>query len=899
VFGGDLIGRQFGSYVVESRLGAGGMGEVFRARDTKLGREVAIKVLPATFSADPERRSRFEREARVLATLNHPHIGAIYGLEYADGVPALILEFVDGETLAEHLMSSAQAPGRGLPVARALTIANQIAEALDAAHERGIVHRDLKPSNVVLTGDGSVKVLDFGLAKAMSDDEAAAPGLGTTRTGVVMGTPAYMSPEQAKGSKVDKRADIWAFGCVLFEMLAGRRAFAGDSAAETLAAVLHHEPPLAALPSDTPADARIVVSRCLERDLKQRFRDIGDVRLALAGAFTRDVGAAVPRSTGAAAPRLWRRAVPVLSALVVGAVVTAIATLFQGQPPAPQVTRLSLEATGTTALNVNGFERDLTITPDGSRVIYVGDRGRQIFVRALDSLEPQALVNGAALKSPFVSPDGRWVGFVENVASLKKVPIAGGPSIPVAEIDAVIRGAAWLTDNTIVFATNRTAGLQRVSADGGMPTPLTKPDDARNEFAHLWPHLLPDGRALLYTALARTGGLAAAKVRLLDLQTNMSSDLLAGASNALYVTSGYLAYIAGATLWAVPFDLNRRATFGTAVPLLKQVVTTSNGAGLFAASANGTLVYAHASDFDPLTSSLNWIDRKGRVERIPAPPRAYAQPQLSHDGTRVVAATVRDPEVNLWVWDLTQRILTRITTDAALDLQPTWTPDDRWIVFGSNRGGGRQSLWRQASDGTGNPERLTQAAFLHGAPAVTSDGQHVLFSELTADGGGDTMRLTLATKQVTPVLHDRFQEIHAEISPDRRWLAYDSNRSGRWETYVQPYPITGSARSQVSTEGGQGPAWARDGRELFYTTPDNALWSVPVPAAGSTWRAGQAARVLAPGQSRLTVGGARNYDPAPNGRFLVIGPPATAPKPPLLVVVQHWDQEVRSRVPAK
>ena len=849
------------------------------------------------FSADPERRSRFEREARVLATLNHPHIGAIYGLEYADGVPALILEFVDGETLAEHLMSGAQAPGRGLPVARALTIANQIAEALDAAHDRGIVHRDLKPSNVVLTSDGSVKVLDFGLAKAMSDDEAA-PDLGATRTGVVMGTPAYMSPEQTRGSKVDKRADVWAFGCVLFEMLAGRRAFPGDTAAETLAAVLHHEPPWTALPADTPAVARMVLTRCLEKDLKQRVRDIGDVRLALAGAFT-DAGATVPRSPDATALPVWRRAVPVLAALAVGAVVTAIATRFPGQPPAPQVTRLSLEASGTTALNVNGAERDLTVTPDGSRVIYVGDRGRQIFVRALDSLEPQPLVNGAALRSPFVSSDGRWVGFVENVASLKKVPIAGGPSIPVAEIDAVIRGAAWLPDNTIVFATNRTAGLQRVSADGGTPTMLTKPDDARNEFAHLWPQLLPDGRALLYTALARTGGLPAARVRLLDLQTNASSDVLAGASNALYVSSGHLAYIAGATLWAVPFDLDRRATFGTAVPVLKSIVTTGNGAGLFAVSRNGTLVYAHASGFDPLAATLNWIDRQGRVETIPAPPRPYAQPQLSHDGTRVVAATVRDPEVNLWVWDLTQRILTRITTDAALDLQPTWTPDDRWIVFGSNRGGGRQSLWRQASDGTGNPERLTQAAFLHGAPAVTPDGQHVLFSELTADGGGDTMQLTLATKQVTPVLHDRFQEIHAEISPDGRWLAYDSNRSGRLETFVQPYPITGSARWQVSTEGGQSPAWSRDGRELFYATPDNALWSVPVPAAGSTWRAGQPVRVLEPGQSRLSVGTARNYDPAPDGRFLVIGPPATAPKPPLLVVVQHWDQELRSRVPAK
>jgi serine/threonine-protein kinase len=852
-----------------------------------LGRHVAVKVLQPAFAGDSHWRARFDREARLLAALDHPHIGTIYGIEECDGMPALVLALVEGETLTERLVQGA------MPPADALEYARQIAEALEAAHDKGIIHRDLKPANIKITPGGTIKVLDFGLAT-----EPASPGDGLTQTGVVMGTPAYMSPEQAKGSKADKRADIWAFGCLLFEMLAGRPAFAGETTAETLASVLHHEPPWAALPPDTPASARIVLTRCLEKDPKQRVRDIGDVRLALAGAFTPDAAVAVPRLTVGAAPPLRRRAVPVLAALVIGAALTGIATRVWEPRPAPQATRLSLEATGTTALNVNGAERDLTITPDGSRVIYVGDGGRQIFVRALDNLEAQSLVTGRTLRSPFVSSDGRWVGFVEDLASLKKVPIAGGPAISVTQIDAVIRGAAWLPDNTIVFATNRTAGLQRVSADGGKPTTLTKADDARNEFAHLWPQLLPDGRGLLYTALARTGGLAKAKVRLLDLQTNTSSDLLDGATNAMYVSSGHLAYVAGESLWAVPFDVDRRATFGTAVPLLKEVVTTGNGAGLFAISSNGTLVYAHASGFDPLANTLNWIDRQGRVETIPAPPRAYAQPRLSHDGKRVVATNVRDPEVNLWVWDLTQRILTRVTTDAALDVQPTWTPDDRWIVFASNRGGGRQSLWRQASDGTGNPERLTQAAFLQGAPSVTPDGQHVLFSELTVDGGGDTMQLTLATKQITPVLRDRFREILAEVSPDGRWLAYNSNRSGQAEVYVQPYPITDRARWQVSTAGGQNAAWSRDGRELFYITPDNALMSASVRATGSTWRAGQPVRVLEPGEWSRGASTARHYDPGPDGRFLVIGRPSPAPKPPLLVVVQHWDEELKSRVPS-
>jgi serine/threonine-protein kinase len=888
-----LTGRRFGAYLVQERIGEGGMGEVYRARDTKLGRDVAIKVLPTAFAQDPGRIARFEREARVLAALDHPHIGAIHGVEESDGIQALVLGFVAGETLAERL---ARGP---LQVGDALEHAKQIAAALEAAHDKGIVHRDLKPANIKITPAGIVKVLDFGLAKAdgvlLAEGPVEAQRARTSRSGLVLGTPGYMSPEQARGQPVDKRTDIWAFGCVLYEMLAGRPAFAGDTVSDTIAAILDREVDWGTLPDATPASVRRLLSRCLAKQTAHRLHDIADATLELDEAMTPAVSQAV-----AAARPLRRRAVPVLAALVAGAVITALAILVQEPRPVPQVTRLSLEATGSTALHVNGFERDLTITPDGSRVIYIGDRGRQIFVRALDNLEPQSLVTGAVLRNPFVSPDGQWVGFVEDLASLKKVPVAGGPAIFVAMIDGVIRGAAWLPDNTIVFATNRTAGLQRVSP-GGTPTMLTRPDDARNEFTHLWPQLLPDGRALLYTVIARTGGLAAAKVRLLDLQTNRASDVLDGATNAMYVSSGHLAYVAGATLWAVPFDLDRRAVFGTAVPLLDQVVTTGNGAGLFAASTTGTLVYAHASGFNPLGRTLNWIDRQGRVETIPAPLEAYTQPRLSHDGTRVVAVVAREPEANLWVWDLTRRILTRITTDAALDIQPAWTPDDRWIVFASNRGGGRQSLWRQASDGSGNPERLTQTAFVQGTPTVTPDGQHVLFSQVTADGSRDIMLLTLATSQVTPVLRDRFTKNLAEVSPDGRWLAYNSNRSGRVEVYVQPYPITGAARWQISNGGGQSPTWARNGRELFYTTPDETLMSVSVQAAGTTWSAGQPVRVLEPGPWGFnTSRPSRHFDPAPDGRrFLVHGPPNTAPNPPLLVVAQHWDEELKSRVPAK
>ena len=471
----NLIGRQIGPYRVESQLGAGGMGEVYRARDTKLGRDVAIKILPRVVGADPDRRARFEREARLLATLNHPHIGAIYGLEELDGDAG-------ARAGAGRGRDAGRAPGATGRCFRSTT-RSAIAQS-DRRGARGGAregHRAPR-SEAGATSRSRRTASSRSLTSAWRRRQVDVSGSDAVptarrRTGVVSrDTPAYMSPEQAQGQKVDKRADIWAFGCVLFEMLAGRRAFAGETTAETLAAVLHHEPPWAALPSDTPAGARMVVTRCLEKDLKQRVRDIGDVRLALAGAFTPYAGAAVPRSTVAAAPPLRRRAVPVVAALVIGAVVTAIAIRLQESRPAPQVTRLSLEATGTTALHVNGVEQDLTITPDGSRVIYVGDGGRQIFVRALDNLEPQSLVTGAVLRSPFVSPDGRWVGFVEDFASLKKVPIAGGPAIAVALIDAIIRGAAWLPDNTIVFATNRN---RRAAACVGRRWHADDADEAR------------------------------------------------------------------------------------------------------------------------------------------------------------------------------------------------------------------------------------------------------------------------------------------------------------------------------------------------------------------------------------------------------------------------------------
>jgi serine/threonine protein kinase len=908
--GDDLIGRYIGAYRVTSKLGAGGMGEVFRAHDTKLGRDVAIKILPRAFDTNPERRARFEREARMLATLNHPNIGTIYGLEDAHGTSALILELIEGETLAERLTRIKLAADDGMPAAEAVTIARQIADALEAAHERGIVHRDLKPANIKFTSDGSVKVLDFGLAKAMSDSEPADVSQSpkakdaATRTGVVMGTAAYMSPEQAKGEKVDKRSDIWAFGCVLYEMLSARPAFARATGAETLAAVLNREPDWNALPRTLSAVVRMVLERCLQKDPKERLRDIGDVRLALTGAFTSAPPPSATLSTASTHRSLWRRASPVAASLVVGGLLTSAAMQFGGSRNSVQVTRLSLTTSGAAALSESGNYRNVAITPDGLRVVYVGDSGRQLFVRALDQVEPVVLATSSVLRSPFISPDGQWVGFEEGVNTLKKVPIAGGPAITLAEIDGIMRGATWLPDNTIVFATNiARTGLQRISADGGMPTQLTTPDAARNEYEHVWPEALPGGTALLYTIIGRTGGLGAAKVAIQDLQANQSTDLFSGGSNAVYVPTGHLVYVAGGALWGIPFDLRRRATFGTAVPILKEMLTTGTGAGEFAVSANGTLVYGYGPGYDPLARTLSWVDRQGNQEQLPAPPHSYLQPRISNDGTRIVTATLRGPESNIWVWDMPRQILTRVTTGAALDIQPTWSSDDRWIVFVSQRDGGFQNLWRQSADGTGVPEQLTHTRNGLANASVTPDGMRVIFTQRTTSGDNEIVELALDdTRRITPLVQARISTGGGVLSPEGRWLAYHSNISGRLEIYVRPYPNTEAGRWQVSTAGGQKPMWSRDEKELFFTAANGTLMGVKVEATRTPWAASPPVKVLEPGYWSSSTQFGPQIDVSPDGRrFLVVTAPRVDPAvaAPHLVLVQHWDEELKARVPLK
>jgi eukaryotic-like serine/threonine-protein kinase len=902
-------GTRLGPYEVAAQIGVGGMGEVYRATDSNLKRSVAIKVLPASVSGDADRLARFQREAEVLAALNHPNIAAIYELERTPDFTALVMELVEGEDLSERIARGA------IPIDEALPIVMQIAEALEAAHEQGIIHRDLKPANIKLRPDGTVKVLDFGLAKALEPMSAPSPNITASPTittpammtgiGVILGTAAYMSPEQAKGRPADKRADIWALGCVLYEMVTGRRAFSGEDVAETLAHILTKEPDWTALPASTPTPIRRLLRRCVEKDRKRRLADAADARLEMdeALASSGDAGSAgLPMQVAA-----WARPLPWA---LVGALGAGLALAFVLWAPwrqtAPlRVTRATITFSGPTALTLNGNGRDFALSPDGTHLVYVGNNGTQLFVRALDALEPVAIasVGGAGIRYPFVSSDGQWVGFYNvNTFSLEKVAITGGAPTTIAKVDGAVRGATWAADDSITFATlNGDTGLQRVSARGGSIDVLTRPDREHGEADHLWPEFLPGGRAVLFTITSQTGGLDTATVVVRDLRTGAQTILVRGGSDAHYVPSGHLVYIAAGALRAIPFDLNRLETHGSAVSMLPLLSTTVAGAGDLAVANDGTLVYVDLPGGVTVNArTLVWVDRTGKEEAIGAPPRAYNQPRLSPDGTRV-AVWSNDQTSDIWIWDLERKTLTPLTLDPGEDQHPLWTHDGQRIIFTSNRGGVR-NLWWQAADGNGEAERLTknnEAGYPNG---ITPDGTAVVFHENMGTRGRDLLQLALdETRRVTPLLATTFDEREGVVSPDGRWLAYESNMAGSTEIFVRPFPNVSDGQLRVSTAGGTRAMWARSGKELFYIGGDGSLLQVSVEAKGATLNFRAPIKLF---EQRYFVGGnsGRTYDVSPDGqRFLMIKGPGTetSTASPTLILVQHWDTELKRLVPTK
>ncbi len=896
----EALPRTMGNYRVLQKLDEGGMGEVYLAHDTRLGRDVAIKVLPDLFASDQERLARFDREALVLASLNHPHIAQIYGLEDADGIHALVLELVEGPTLADRI---AEGP---IPLDDALPIARQIAEAMEAAHDAGVIHRDLKPANIKVTPEGTVKVLDFGLAKALGpvgqgsssggDDTSESPSrrAAVTRVGAIMGTAAYMSPELAKGKTADRRADIWAFGCVLYEMLSGKPAFEETTVSDTLASVIAREPDWTALPATTPAAINTLLRRSLKKDRRARLPDIAMARIEIDDVLTAPVGDIM--GVVARAPRLaWQRPlrVAVAAAVIAGALSSLVVWSLTrpGQAVPRDVRRFRLALPSTQQLT-RFYRHVIALSPAGTHLAYIAN-GR-LYLWVMGQLDATSLPGISGPGEPVFSPDGQWVAFHAD-GSLKKVSTSGGAPVTLCEAVNPF-GMSWGSDESILFGQGP-EGIFRVPGTGGPRERVISMEEG--EWAH-GPQLLPDGETVLFTR--GTGdGWDEAQIVVESLATGERRVLVDGGTDARYVPTGHLVYGRAGTLLAVPFDLVNLEVTGAPVSMVESI-GQGTGTLQFGVSGDGSLAYVPAASVRrPRT--LVWVDREGREEPVAVEPRSYLYPRISPDGERV-ALDVRDEEGDIWIWTLGRESLTRFTFDSGGDEYPVWTPDGQRIVFASHRTGMENIFWK-ASDGTGTVERLTDSPSNQVPQSVSPDGKWVVFREASAPGGYDLGLVSLAPDHVSELLFQtRFRERNGRIAPDGRWLAYQSDESGQDEVYVRPFPSVAEGRWQISTGGGTQPVWARSGRELFYVALSGRLMAVPIQT-GSTFGVGTPEELFATpevgGQFDTVQGLGTTYDVAPDGqRFLMVRPIAQTEDgmvPTHIVVVENWHQELLERVP--
>ena len=888
------VGSRLGPYRVTAKIGEGGMGEVYRARDTKLDRDVALKVLPQAFTDDPDRLARFEREAKVLASLNHPNIGHIYGLEEAEGQKALVLELVEGPTLADRI---AQGP---IPVDEALPIAKQIAEALEAAHEAGVIHRDLKPANIKVRDDGTVKVLDFGLAKALDTtpqgDPSQSPTLtaAATQMGVIMGTAAYMSPEQARGKTVDKRADIWSFGAVLFEMLTGERAFQGEDVSVTLADVIRADLSWEKLPSDLPPGLATYLRRCLEKQPSQRIRDIGDVRLAMEGAFE-TTGGAPSEPIVAPSLHVWQRPAVVALAVIGAALVTGVA-VWSARPEEPRpVSRMSYQVPGGQQFR-NPTRRVLAVSPDGRRFAY--DTPNGLYLRSMDSFEPQVLLgDGAGIRLPVFSPDGQSVAYFERPGMLKRLSLGGAAPVVITDgVSVPPDSATWASDGTIFFATAES--ILRVPAIGGTPE-LVVPADESEWFDG--PQLLPDGETLIFSVASSEIGAADrwddAQVVAASLATGERTVVLAEGSDARYVPTGHLVYAFGTGLFAVGFDADSLTVAGGAVSLVQGVLRPTSGqtaSANYAVSDDGTLFYVSGGVSS--TSPLVWVERGGTAETITTiPPNRYTTPRLSPDGERVLVVA----EGDAWIYDIASGRESRVTNDGLTMSYAGWTPSGDHVTYTSGRDatGGTVNVWMQAADGSGVAEQLTA---LDGA---------VHFDSWAHDGGtfaahhhvrGRAENLLMVsfteTAQEPEVWLDRpYGAADAVFSPDGRFVAYRSEQTGNNQIYIRPFPGPGG-QTPVSVDGGREQVWGGNG-ELFYRrATDYAMMGVEVSTAPSLSIGPP--RMLFPGGSNPGGSPRPRYTVTADGqRFLMTTDLLVAGEDPRINIVFNWTEELKQRVP--
>jgi eukaryotic-like serine/threonine-protein kinase len=880
-----MIGKTLGPYHVLDKVGEGGMGEVYRARDSKLGRDIALKVLPDSFAADRDRLARFHREAQVLGALNHPNIAQIYGFEDSGATHALVMEMVEGPTLADRIQ---QGP---VPLAEAVAIAKQIATALEAAHEQGIVHRDLKPANIKVRPDGTVKVLDFGLAKALDPTALSGPDVMNSPTltqrtqfGTILGTAAYMAPEQAKGKTADRRADIWAFGVVLFEMLAGERAFKGDDVSDVLAAVLRQDIDWNALPADTPVKIRRVLERCLERDPKRRLRDIGDVWIGMDAPDEPAAPAATAPARRTSAASRW---LPWAVTLVAAAGSIGWAVSRRPEPTSHLVTR-SAQTTKDLSLFV-------TASRDGTRIAYAIAGGQNasagIVLRMLDQFEGRVVPGTEGGAFPLISPDGQWIAYTDLAdQKIKKIPITGGTSITLCD-GSLQSGGTWDDDNTIVFGSSK--GLMRVPADGGVPEPLTTLDTSKGETAHVRPQFLPGGRRLLFTVTSQ--GEPQFAVR--DLDKTGHGVIAKGGVNGQYAGSGHLTFVRGTTLFAMPFDLSRLQVTGGEVPVVEDVsVIGPPGTADYSVSASGVLTYF--SSPGSAGTTLAWADRTGQTKVLPGQSRQlWGTGRLSPDGRLVVNGITTDKGgQDIWTYDVERGTLTRLSFGRGTDANdyPIWTPDGRRVVY-SGSVDGKRGLYAVPADASGKPVLVLATESPARPRSITPDGKTLIYSEAGPDKRPRLLVLRIPVEgqpgEPRP-LHDAAgAETDAELSPDGRWVAYESSESGGVEVYVQPFPGPGP-KLRISLDGGTTPRWSKDGRELLYWAriPIAKLMTVDV-VTSPAFRAGTPRELFR--QPSTTT-----WDTTPDrNRFLVELSARTGGS--TLAIVTNWFEELRRRAPAR
>ena len=896
------VGQNLSHYNLVENIGKGGMGEVFRAKDQKLGRDVAIKVLPEEFARDTDRVARFQREAKLLASLNHPNIASIYGLEESDGTHFLVLELIEGDTLGDRIKTGP------ILVEESLKLAQQIAEALEAAHEKGVIHRDLKPSNIKVTPEGKVKILDFGLAKAFAGEQedmilSDSPTISAaaTQKGVILGTAAYMSPEQARGKSVDKRADIWAFGVVLFEMLTGRSLFAGDDISQTLARVLEREPDFSVLPLDLHPRIRLLLERCLEKAARNRYGSISDARVDIEKALADPSGVLVQPVARVDPRRMLRAILPwAAAALVLGLIIAGVAVWNLRTPESRPVMRFDYDLPEGQQLSSSGLP-SLAVSPDGKQFVYSTTNG--LYLRSVDELTAKLIAGTeGGTQQPFFSPDGKWIGyFSPNDRQLKKIAVIGGVPVTLCQVDQLV-GARWNEDNTIVYGQYPPSPIMLVSANGGTPEDLIKPKPETPLL--FFPQILPDGKSVLFTA--QTAASSKPRVMVQSLKTGEEKELFAGAL-AQYLPTGHIVYQLpnSNNLLAAPFDLDNMEITGGSVPIIE-------GAENADFSKSGTLIYIPQPTIaaGPMGASipgntLVWVDRQGKVEPLAAEPNQYWYFRISPDGKRVALSVASASKRDIWVLDVVRETLTRLTFDEGQKLAPIWTPDGKRIVYAVISVQPMRICWK-AADGTGTVETLGSATDRSLAPfSWSKDGKTLVLAELTLtplqmDIAALSMEGDRGKKQL---LHEDYDEDYPLISPDGRWMAYQSNESGRYEVYVRPFPdVDRGGKWQISAEGGDSPLWSPDGSELFYRSGESFM-AVGVETE-PTFNPGKP-KVLFRG-SYLSAEAPLDHtiwDIHPNGKkFLMIKPPTAAGETEAarkIIIVTNWFEELKQRVPVK